>query len=98
MITQEQFNAMDNYMRELIKEREENMTHEERVAKAIEDRLRKAKEAAQKREYIELIADLERQIAIEETNNTQNQQIQAREYQKLSHFQCQHIMNSMKEL
>ena len=27
----------------------------------------------------ELIADLERQIAIEETNNTQNQQIQARE-------------------
>lgn len=81
MITQEQFNAMDNYMRELIKEREANMTHEERVAKAIEDRLRKAKEAAQKREYIELIADLERQIAIEEAEeaNTQNQQIQARE-------------------
>ena len=79
MITQEQFNAMDNYMRELIKQQEDNMSQEEKVAKAIELRLRKAREAAQRREYVEIIADLERQIAIEEANNTQNQQIQARE-------------------
>lgn len=79
-MTQEQYEMINEIMINMMKEREANMTEEERIEAAIKLRLQKAREAALKREYVELIADLERTIVAEQEDK---QEIQEEETERM---------------